>query len=59
VSLLIPPLSGITQTSAGSIDASGEIVAFGTDASGQTNDYFLTPWSRPCPIRAHWRSWTS
>jgi hypothetical protein len=41
--LLIPPLSGITLTSAVGIDSAGEIVAFGTDASGQTNEYLLNP----------------
>lgn len=43
LNLLIPPLSGITLTSAVGIDAAGEIVAIGTDAAGQTNEYFLTP----------------
>jgi len=43
LNLLIPPLSGITLTSAVGIDAAGEIVAFGADASGRTNEYFLTP----------------
>ena len=35
LNLLIPPLSGITLTSAVGIDAAGDIVAYGTDASGQ------------------------
>jgi len=49
LNLLIPPLSGITLTSAVGIDSAGEIVAFGTDASGQTNEYFLTPLESPVP----------
>ena len=43
LNLLIPPLSGITLSSAVGIDSAGEIVAFGTDASGQSNEYLLTP----------------
>ncbi len=46
---LLPPLSGITLTSAVGIDSAGEIVAFGTDASGQTNEYLLTPLEAPVP----------
>ncbi len=49
LNLLIPPLSGITLTSAVGIDSAGEIVAFGTDASGQTNEYFLTPLESAVP----------
>ena len=49
LNLLIPPLPGITLTSAVGIDAAGEIVAFGTDASGQTNEYFLTPLESSVP----------
>jgi probable HAF family extracellular repeat protein len=49
LNLLIPPLSGITLTSAVGIDAAGKIVAFGTDASGQTNEYLLTPLESPVP----------
>jgi probable HAF family extracellular repeat protein len=49
LNLLIPPLSGITLTSAVGINAAGEVVAFGTDASGQTNEYFLTPLESPVP----------
>ena len=49
LNLLIPPLPGITLTSAVGIDAAGEIVAFGTDASGQTNEYFLTPLESAVP----------
>ena len=49
LNLLIPPLSGITLISAVGIDSAGEIVAFGTDASGQTNEYFLTPLESPVP----------
>jgi probable HAF family extracellular repeat protein len=40
---LIPPLSGITLTSAVGIDGSGRIVAYGTNASGQTEEFLLTP----------------
>ena len=49
VNLLIPPLSGITLTSAVGIDAAGEIAALGSDASGKTNEYFLTPLESPVP----------
>jgi probable HAF family extracellular repeat protein len=49
LNLLIPPLSGITLTSAVGIDSAGEIVAFGSDASGQTNEYLLTPLESPVP----------
>jgi probable HAF family extracellular repeat protein len=49
LNLLIPPLSGVTLTSAVGIDSAGEIVAFGTDASGQSNEYLLTPRESPVP----------
>jgi probable HAF family extracellular repeat protein len=49
LNLLIPPLSGITLTSAVGIDSAGEIVAFGTDPSGKTNEYFLTPLESQVP----------
>jgi probable HAF family extracellular repeat protein len=49
LNLLIPPLSGITLTSAVGIEAAGEIVAFGTDASGQSNEYLLTPLESTVP----------
>jgi probable HAF family extracellular repeat protein len=49
LNLLIPPLSGITLTRAVGIDSAGEIVAYGTDASGQTNEYLLTPLESPVP----------
>ena len=46
---LIPPLSGITLTSAVGIDAAGDIVAYGTNASGQSHEYLLTPAESPVP----------
>jgi probable HAF family extracellular repeat protein len=49
LNLLIPPLSGITLTSAGGIDAAGDIVAYGTNSSGQTHEYLLTPAESPVP----------
>ena len=49
LNLLIPPLSGVTLTSAVGIDSAGEIVAFGTGASGQTNEYLLTPLETSVP----------
>ena len=49
LNLLIPPLSGITLTSAVGIDAAGDIVAYGTNASGQSHEYLLTPAESPVP----------
>ena len=49
LNLLIPPLSGITLKSAVGIDAAGDIVAYGTDASGQSHEYLLTPADSPVP----------
>jgi probable HAF family extracellular repeat protein len=49
LNLLIPPLSGVTLTSAVGIDAAGAIVAYGTNASGQTHEYLLTPAESPVP----------
>ena len=49
---LIPVSSGIVLTSAVGIDAAGEIVAYGTDSSGQSHEYFLTPSEAPVPERA-------
>lgn len=49
LNLVIPPLSGITLTSAVGINAAGEIVAYGTDASGQSHEYLLTPAEVPVP----------
>ena len=46
---LIPSSSGIVLTSAVGIDAAGEIVAYGTNASGQVREYFLTPAESPVP----------
>ncbi len=46
---LIPVSSGIVLTSAVGIDAAGEIVAYGTDSSGQSHEYFLTPSEAPVP----------
>jgi probable HAF family extracellular repeat protein len=49
LNLLIPPVSGITLTSAVGIDSSGRIVAYGTNASGQTEEFLLTPLEAPVP----------
>jgi probable HAF family extracellular repeat protein len=49
LNLLIPPLSGITLTSALAIDGSGRIVASGTESSGQTEEFLLTPTAVPEP----------
>lgn len=49
LNLLIPSLSGITLTSAVGIDAAGDIVAYGTNSSGQTHEYLLTPAESPVP----------
>jgi probable HAF family extracellular repeat protein len=49
LNLLIPPLSGITLTSAVGIDAAGEIMAYGIDSSGQSHEYLLTPSEAPVP----------
>ena len=46
---LIPPSSGIVLTSAVGIDAAGEIIAYGTDAGGQSHEYLLTPTESPVP----------
>ena len=40
---LIPSSSGFVLTSAVGIDSAGEIVAYGTNSSGQTNEYLLAP----------------
>ena len=49
LNLLIPPLSGITIKGAVGIDAAGDIVAYGSDASGQSHEYLLTPADSPVP----------
>jgi probable HAF family extracellular repeat protein len=49
LNVLIPPASGITLASAIGIDASGRIVAYGTDSSGQTQEFLLTPLAPPVP----------
>jgi len=46
---LIPSSSGFVLTSAVGIDSAGEIVAYGTNSSGQTNEYLLTPLLAPVP----------
>jgi len=46
---LIPSSSGFVLTSAVGINSAGEIVAFGTNSSGQTNEYLLTPLLAPVP----------
>ena len=43
LNLLVPPLSGITLVSAVGIDSAGDIVAYGTNASGQMQEYYLSP----------------
>jgi probable HAF family extracellular repeat protein len=43
LNLLIPPTSGITLIDAVGIDASGRIVAYGTDTSGEMEEFLLTP----------------
>jgi probable HAF family extracellular repeat protein len=49
LNLLIPPISGITLTTAVGIDDSGRIAAYGTDSSGQTEEFLLTPATVPEP----------
>jgi PEP-CTERM motif len=49
LNLLIPPVSGITLVSAVGVDSMGEIVAFGTNASGVMQEYLLTPNEVPAP----------
>jgi probable HAF family extracellular repeat protein len=48
---LIPPLSGVVLNDAVGIDADGRIVAFGTDRSGDSHEYLLTPdLGSPSPV---------
>jgi probable HAF family extracellular repeat protein len=49
LNLMIPPLSGITLVNAVGIDAQGDIVAYGTNSSGQMDEYLLTPLESPVP----------
>jgi probable HAF family extracellular repeat protein len=49
LNLLIPAASGITLVTAAGIDAAGDIVAYGTNASGQMNEYYLAPAEVPAP----------
>ena len=49
LNLLVPPLSGITLVSAVGIDSAGDIVAYGTNASGQMQEYYLSPDGVPAP----------
>ena len=49
LNLMIPASSGVTLIDAVGIDAAGRIVAYGTDASGQTEEYLLTPQIVPAP----------
>jgi probable HAF family extracellular repeat protein len=49
LNLLIPATSGITLVTAAGIDAAGDIVAYGTNASGQMNEYYLAPAEVPAP----------
>jgi probable HAF family extracellular repeat protein len=46
---LIPASSGIVLTSAVGIDSAGDIVAYGTDSSGLSHEYLLTPLEAPVP----------
>lgn len=46
---LIPPTSGLNLDTAVGIDASGRIVALGTDDSGVTHEYLLAPATVPEP----------
>jgi probable HAF family extracellular repeat protein len=46
---LIPSSSGFVLTSAVGIDSAGDIAAYGTSASGQTNEYLLTLALAPVP----------
>jgi len=49
LNLLIPSASGITLTTAVGIDGSDQIVAYGTNSSGQTEEFLLTPLAPPVP----------
>lgn len=49
LNLMIPPTSGIKLIDAVGIDASGRIAAYGTDASGQMDEFLLTPQVTPAP----------
>ena len=49
LNLLDPATSGITLGDAVGIDSAGEIVAYGTNASGQMHEYLLTPAEVPVP----------
>ena len=49
LNLLIPPISGITLITAVGIDDSGRIAAYGTDSSGRTEEFLLTPAAVPEP----------
>ena len=47
---LIPSSSGFVLTSAVGIDSAGDIVAYGTSPSGQTDEYLLTPTPLLAPV---------
>lgn len=49
LNLMIPPTSGIKLIDAVGIDASGRIAAYGTDSSGWTDEFLLTPQAVPAP----------
>ncbi|MGO9471324.1 MAG: HAF repeat/PEP-CTERM domain-containing protein [Isosphaeraceae bacterium] len=49
LNLLIPPLLGITLVSAVGVDSAGDIVAYGTNSSGQMQEYYLSPEETPAP----------
>ncbi len=46
---MIPTSANITPDDAVGIDGSGRIVAYGTDSSGQTDEFLLTPLEAPVP----------
>ena len=46
---MIPTSANITLVDAVGIDGSGRIVAYGTDSSGQTDEFLLTPLEAPVP----------
>ena len=46
---MIPTSANITLTTAVGIDGSGRIVGYGTDSSGQMDEFLLTPLEAPVP----------
>ena len=49
LNLLIPTSANVHLIDAVGIDGSGRIVAYGTDSSGQTDEFLLTPLEAPVP----------